>query len=430
MSSPLNTCLIGVDGWADVHYSDLLRQQAKGAVRILGATIINAPDVPEKCARLRAVGCELFNDYKVMIDCLGAKTDLCFIPTGIHFHAPMTIAALRSGANVYVEKPAAATIQDVRAMQQCEEETGRFVAVGYQTMYAREALWMKQAILDGKIGAIQSIKSRGLWPRFDTYYHRNNWAGRLRNGDAWILDSPFNNAIAHQLNMICFLAGLELERTAELESIQAELYRARNIESPDTACMRILTRAKVPLYFFVTHSSQGKIDPEITVQGERGSIRWTFSTAQLTVGSHTETIPCETHQELRDSVMARLFRRVKDPSTFVCNLDIAAAQTLCTNGAHDSSPVHLIGPEFVLREPASHASKTIVAGLDDVIECAFATGKLFSELGVPWARPGRVVSLVDYTWFPGNSANVSSIPEGARKMSLPLSGNPKTHVTG
>ena len=419
MSSPLNTCLIGVDGWADVHYSDLLRQQAKGAVRILGATVINAPDVPEKCACLRAVGCELFTDHKVMIDRLGVETDLCFIPTGIHFHAPMTIAALRSGANVYVEKPAAATIQDVRAMQQCEKETGRFVAVGYQTMYARETLWMKRAILDGKIGAIRSIKSRGLWPRPDSYYHRNNWAGRLRNGATWILDSPFNNAIAHQLNMICFLAGSELEQTADLESIQAELYRARDIESPDTACMRIMTRAKVPLYFFVTHSSQETIDPEIIVQGERGSIRWTFSTAQLTIGSQTETIPCETHQELRDSVMERLFRRVNDPSTFICNLDIAAAQTLCTNGAHDSSPVHLIGPEFVHHEPAGNATKTIVAGLDGIMECAFATGKLFSELGVPWARPGRVVSLVNYTSFPDNSRNVASVSAGARQTSLP-----------
>ena len=406
---PVNVCIIGVDGYGKYHYNDLIRQNERGAVRILGATVINQSEVPEKCAHLRALGCELFTDHRAMLERFGSQTDLCFIPTGIHLHAPMTMDALRAGTNVFVEKPAAATIQDVRAMQECERETGKFVAVGYQTMYARETFFMKRAILDGTLGKIRTIKCRGLWPRMDSYYARNGWVGRLRNKNGWILDSPFNNAIAHQLNMICFLAGADLEHTAQLESIQAELYRAREMESPDTACMRIVTREQLPLYFFVTHSSRGTLDPEIVVQGEKGSIRWTIRSFETEIDGKREKVQNEPFQDLRDSLVGQLLRRVKDPSTFICSLDIASAQTLCANGAHESSPVYPIDAQWISRVPAGDSVQTIVEGLDETIARAFEEEKLFSEIGVPWAQEGRVVPLAHYEHFP-QRASCSAVP--------------------
>lgn len=402
-----SACIIGIDGYGKYHYNDLIRKNAKGLVNILGATVINQPDLPDKCACLRSLGCELFTDYRSMLERFGSQTDICFIPTGIHLHAQMTIDALRAGANVFVEKPAAVTVQDVRAMQEVERETGRFVAVGYQTMYASETMKMKRAILDGKIGKVRSIKCRGLWPRLDSYYSRNGWAGRLRKGDTWILDSPFNNAIAHQLNMICFLAGTDLDHTANLESIQAELYRAHDIESPDTACMRILTREQLPLYFFVTHCSKGYLNPEIVVEGEKGSIYWTITKHRMDFAGQIEESQNQEFQDLRDSLTTQLFRRVKDPSTFICGLDIAVAQTICTNGAHDSSPVHPIDPKWISRVPEQDSIKTVIEGLDEVIERAFTEEKLFSELNVPWAHEGRVVPLAGYSWFPGGKRDAA-----------------------
>ncbi len=415
MNSPAklsNACIIGIDGYGKFHYNDLIRQNARGTVKILGATVINQPELPDKCACLRSIGCELFTDYREMLAQFGAQTDLCFIPTGIHLHAQMTIDALRAGANVFVEKPAAATVQDVLAMQKVERETGRFVAVGYQTMYARETLKMKRAILDGKLGKIRSIKSRGLWSRYDSYYARNGWAGRLRRGDTWILDSPFNNAIAHQLNMICFLAGTDLTHTANLASIQAELYRAHDIESPDTVAMRIMTKEGLPLYFYVTHCPKADLDPEIVIEGDKGRIYWNITRHWVEIDGKREDFKNEPFVELRDSLTQQLFRRVSDPSVFVCGLEIAKAQTVCTNGAHDSSEVHAIPAQFVTREPVKNAVeksvKTVVTELDEIIERAFNEEKLFSEIGVPWAQPGRIVSLENYTFFPGGKP--SAVP--------------------
>jgi hypothetical protein len=98
---------------------------------------------------------------------------------------------------------------------------------------------------------------------------------------------------------------------------------------------------------------------------------------------------------------ARMRQRIDDPQTLICDLGIAGTQTLAANGAHDSSPVHSIGREYLRRTAAEDSMRTVIAGVDEVIAQAFAEEKLFSELGVPWARPGRVVQLKEYELFPG-----------------------------
>lgn len=399
--APLRAALIGVSGFANVHFEMISNAIQQGELELLGATVINQAEESEKCTTIKNQGGKVYDDYRLMLQDLEGCIDLCFIPTGIHLHTPMTIAALKAGANVFVEKPAAATIQEVLAMQEAEKRSNRFVAVGYQTMYAPETLWMKEAILQGKIGKVRSIKCRGLWPRFDSYYTRNNWAGRLRVGNDWMLDSPFNNAIGHQLNMICFLAGQEMAKSAEIANIQAELYRARPIESTDTACIRITTTQGTPLYFFVTHSSEAIINPEITIIGESGEIHWTFNKATMRTsnGVNAET-QCESSATLRTKIISHLIQRINEPSTFVCGLDIASAQTLCVNGAHESSAIYTIPEAHISRSIVDGEIKVTVAELDSIIEKAFLEEKLFSELNVPWAQPGDLIDLRDYKFFP------------------------------
>lgn len=401
----ITACLIGVSGFGNVHYQDLVRAVERGEVRLLGAAVINQEEEAEKCQHLRSIGCEIFTDFMQMLEHFHGQCDICFIPTGIPLHTPMTLAALRAGAHVFVEKPVAATIQDVLAMRACSGETGRFVAVGFQTMYAHETFWMKRAILEQQIGKLQSIKCYALWPRLDDYYARNGWAGRLQIHGAWVLDSPFSNAVSHQLNMLCFLAGSELTRSATLRSVEAELYRGHVIESTDTACIRVTTEADVPLYFYVTHCSVQQAGPEIIVRGERGSIHWTTDRVAITRADGThEEMDCDTGLKLRDRLMKHLYSKVADPQSFVCDLDIAGAHVLTVNGAHESSPIHQLEPTLLQRFEEAGSIKTVVEGIDDVIQQAFTQEKLFSELGVPWARPGNVVSLVNYTHFPASES--------------------------
>lgn len=220
----------------------------------------------------------------------------------------------------------------------------------------------------------------------------------------WVLDSPFNNAVAHQFNMICFLAGTELTRSASLQSVEAELYRAHSIESPDTACLRVTTRENVPLYFLVTHCSESLFGPEIIVRGDRGHIRWTTDRVSIErADGSSEERECETGEHLRDSILAHLFKRLEDPQAFICDLSIAGTHTLSINGAHESSAIHELDAALIRRFPEEGSIKTVISGIDDVIAQSFAQEKLFSELAIPWARKGEVISLEGYSTFPRSS---------------------------
>lgn len=403
----IKTAIIGVSGFGNVHYNDLILYQGKGLLEISAATIINQDEEAEKCSKLRALGCKIYTDYVQMLKDFKGKIDICFIPTGIPLHKPMCIAAMESGANVFVEKPLAATVQEVNDMKKVQVSTGKFAAVGYQTMYTPENMRMKNTVCSGKLGKIKSVKCCALWPRAESYYSRNNWAGRLKiKGDVWVLDSPFNNALAHQLNQICFYAGKEIAKSAEIKSIQAELYRGNKIESTDTACMRIITKEDIPLYFILTHACETSFGPELVITGEKGEIKWNMARTLITVSGKTEEIVCRKGPEMRECIMNSLISRLNDKNTFICDLDIAGTQTLCVNGAHDSSEINQLDSSLrysiTVKDGYTQAESTqhVIKGIDAVVFESFEKEKLFSELGVPWAVKGKIVSLENYNHFP------------------------------
>jgi len=399
----LNVCLIGVSGFGNTHYEWLIDEVSRSTAKLLAATVINQDEEADKCAYMRSLGAEIFTDYTEMLAKHGKQSDICFIPTGIHLHAPMTIDGLRAGTNVFVEKPVAATIQEVRAMKTAQDQTGRFVAVGYQSMYAVDIGAMKRKIIEGALGKILAVKCRGLWPRNDAYYSRNNWAGKLKANGAWVLDSPFNNALAHYLNLICFLGGSSFEKSARIKSVQAELYRGNEIESADTAAMRIVTETDLPLYFFVSHCTKKFDGPEIVVRGERGVMTWNFHNS-LNIDysdGRTESLECDDLAKIRPKIFDALARRAAGEDAFICDLNIAGTQTLCVNAAHQATPIRTVESEFISREPLEGSTKTVITGVDEAIDRGFDEEKLFFPLGVPWAHEAEVFSVESFETFEG-----------------------------
>src|SRR5690606_3088229 len=102
----IKVALIGVSGFAMFHYVNLMELAESGQICLVAATIINPDQEAAKCRSLLAIGAEIFEDYQTMLTTWEGRIDLCVIPTAIHQHAPMTIAALAAGCNVLVEKPA------------------------------------------------------------------------------------------------------------------------------------------------------------------------------------------------------------------------------------------------------------------------------------------------------------------------------------
>ena len=131
------------------------------------------------------------------------------------------------------------------------------VAIGYQWSFSPAIQRLKGDIAAGVFGAPKRLKTIVLWPRDETYYSRNRWAGKQRDeaGNP-IFDSPVSNACAHYLHNMLYVLGDAVDRSAIPSRVSAELYRAHPIENYDTAALRCWTDRGVEILFIVSHATR------------------------------------------------------------------------------------------------------------------------------------------------------------------------------
>lgn len=385
--------MIGVTGYGGTHLKALKALGERGAVRIRAAAVINREEAEEICQALEAEGCTIYPDYESLLTGERGKLDLCCIPTGIAWHCRMTVDALRAGCHVLVEKPVAGTVAEVDEMIRTRNETGKQVFVGFQDLFLEQMVALKQSILSGDYGALESIRIWASWPRTSAYYGRNNWAGRLRNEAGWIYDSPANNALSHYLMAGLFLAGRELDTAASPVQMEAELYRAQAIESFDTMSAWFARDDGVRLFYAVTHSGNENIGPRVELRFREGQVVW--QGGKLSVnreGGAAQEIPMSADACSRERMMDVVVRSIVAGKTLGgCSLEMAREHTRLINALHDYVAITPVAGQYLERHESGGVVQTSIRDIIPAVQRCADEGKLLSECGVPWAgRPTRV----------------------------------------
>lgn len=137
-------------------------------------------------------------DYREILD--RKDVDAVIVATPDHWHAPIALAAMDKGKDVYLEKPMCHTVDEVKALIDTVRETKRIVQVGSQTTSGDQWWKARKAIADGMLG--QHLMSQGS-------YHRNsvegewNWkidpnAGPDKKGEDYIDWKTFVQASANK----------------------------------------------------------------------------------------------------------------------------------------------------------------------------------------------------------------------------------------
>jgi predicted dehydrogenase len=389
--------LIGVSGYGTI-YHQLLRTAAKEhRVRFVAAVIINPAQVADAVAELQAGGTTIYASAEEFFAMESGKIDLCMIPTGIQWHARLTIAALHAGMNVLVEKPLAGSLADTAAMRQAEVATGRWVAVGFQDVYANEARRLKERILSGAIGRLQEIRMIGLWPRPRAYFARNHWAGRIEADGAAVLDSPLNNAFAHFVNLGLFFAGPSADTSASVRIDSAELLRAHPIEMFDTAVIRGVSPEGVRFWLGFSHATRETRQPEIHLEGDTGSAEWQHEgdCEIVSADGSREIIPLPDAVACRETMFDLVLSRLRDPGAFVCTTVIAEQHVRLIEAVQSSGKIRTIADEFIDWIPnASTGDETpAVRGLEAALERAMHQDSPLSSV-VSLTRSPSVPSFV------------------------------------
>jgi predicted dehydrogenase len=300
------------------------------------------------------------------------------------------------------------------------DRAGRFAAVGYQWSFMNCIQTLKTDIRAGFLGKPRRFKSLCLWPRDESYYGRNDWAGLVRDGEGrWVLDSPANNAMAHFLHNMLFCLGEEAGVSANPIRVQAEAYRANPIENYDTAGLRIETEGGVEVFLIVSHAVPEDVGPVFSFEFDGGKVEYAGGlspiTARLNDGSIKEYGTPEREEHFRKlwtciaavegsaagSGAASSGAFAEAGLAIPCGLEAARAQTLCVNGAQESIVSPCDFPEAIIRETGAAGRRLRwVEGLDSALRECFVKALFPSELGIPWARPGENVDLTGYNRFP------------------------------
>jgi predicted dehydrogenase len=390
--------VVGMGGFARIYHEDTKEIEQEGLGRQVAQVAIPADqrDFADELAGMQQRGIRVFASLRQMLAEMRAEIDLVCIPTGIPLHRPMAIAALEAGCNVLVEKPAAGSIQDVDAMLAAEAHSPGFCAVGYQHVYNPDYRRVKEWVCSGKLGRVRQIRAFGCWPRDPSYYGRNGWAGKLAVADTWVLDAPHNNALAHAVNAMCFMASAKEGKALQPVNVQAELYRANAIESADTVCMRVQTDEEVEVFFVVSHCTEKNVDPVYIVSGEKAELELKYNgdtTVRWSDGSEEHYAASAGERQ----VFANVLATIAGEAELMCPLELARAQTLCTCGSFESAPILEI-PEELRR--VEEDGRIVVDGMTELVMRAWREAALFSELDGAWASAGQQVDMDSYAYFP------------------------------
>ena len=355
----------------------------------------------ERVADLKARGVTVYDDYGSMID--AADLDGVWLPVPIALHVPFAERALKAGVAVMVEKPVAGTVDELDRLIAARDAAGLPVLVGFQDIYAPQTLPMKRRLLAGELGEVEAATLRFVSPRNLHYFTRNDWAGSLRRHDTWTLDSPVNNAMAHFVNLMLFLLGPSEEQSAALTAIEAELYRAADIENYDTASLRVHLDGGPSLLVLMSHAAAKGDGPAMHIHGTEASIDRDFRRFGFTRrGAPRQDI--EDVEDFRFNMLEAFTRAIRglDQRTAVATLEVARAHTLVVNGASQASPVRPIPPSFVETVGEDGGQVQTIPGLIEAFRHGADQNQMLHESGqLGFTAPAGRLDLAGYDHFAG-----------------------------
>lgn len=370
----LSVGLIGVGGFGVSHLKALSQLEAEGLVRL----VCVADPAVERLAgtrhRLESGDIRWHTDYRNLLE-RESTLDAVAIAAPIHLHYEIAAAAIARGLFVYLEKPPVPLIQQLNEL--IALDVHKRVVVGFQLINSDPIQQLKRWRVRGELGDIQSVRVQGCSPRSAEYYTRTPWAGKMMFDGKPVFDGPATNALSHWLHNIMYLTAQRRDEFDLPTVIEAELSRAKVIESYDTVCLRGRLESGADFHYAVTHATETPSPCRLEIIGSKGRA-WVVENqaqAENNLGLPATVALCP------DSFLEswREFVRFAcgETSRAATHLQDTRGYVLTTNAAWISSG------------GVQNIDNTV--GLADLIENSGREGRLFSEMDISWAQKSTAI---------------------------------------
>jgi predicted dehydrogenase len=182
------TALIGCGWWGNNILGEAL---ASGACRVVGLCDVDQRFLGRTLERVKKETSDApktYRDFRELLD--QEKPDLAIVATPDHWHPLQTIAAVKAGAHVYVEKPIGHTIREGRAMVNAARAAGRVVQVGTHRRVSPHNVAGRDFIRSGRAGKIGMIRAFVHYGGGPEKPRRNTEAPRELDWDLWCGPAP------------------------------------------------------------------------------------------------------------------------------------------------------------------------------------------------------------------------------------------------
>ncbi len=395
--------LVGASGHGLWHRRVITPLHAAGRLELVALVDVRpvqpAPDAP------LPPGALLFTDHRAML--AAVRPDVVIICTPPHTHLPIALDALRSGADLLLEKPPVLSLAEHQRLTEAVTASGRACQVGFQALASAALTELTAALADGCLGAVTGISTVASWQRTDGYYTRAPWAGRRTLNGHPVLDGALVNPLAHAVMQALAVAEAAVDAgrlvgpavtagrlvgPARPVLVELERYRTRPIEVDDTASLRVTLAAGLPVVAAVTLAGEEFIPGEVIVHGTAGRAVLEYPTDRLSLPADPEprVVPD------RVSLLENLLDHRRDPANvpLIVPLSRTAGFTSVLEAVHTGAQPVLISGDRVVASGLAAERVLTIRGVNAVLRRAAEQGALLSELGVPWAVTPQVTALV------------------------------------
>lgn len=233
----------------------------KGTYRVVGACDL----IPERRRKFedRYPGATAYNSYRDLV--ADSAVELVVVASRSCDHAVHTIAALKAGKSVFVEKPMSDTYADAGKMKRAADRSRGKLYVRHNRRLDPDFLHVREIVKSGILGKVFEIKLRR-----NSYERRNDWQTLLRFGGGQLL-----NWGAHIIDhALCLLNSPCVDLWSDLRRVAA----AGDAEDH----IRIIFRGENGRVVDMEISGGSAIsEPEYLVSGSKGALKCSGNRMEL-----------------------------------------------------------------------------------------------------------------------------------------------------
>lgn len=156
-STKYRTAIIGAGWWGNNILRCAMESQECKVVAVCDVDERAIAATQQEIRKLSNDTPNTYRDYREML--AKEKPEICIVATPDHWHALPTIAALKAGAHVYVEKPISHTLREGSAMVKAARATQRHVQVGTHRRMSPHCISGMDFLKSGKVGKIGMVRA-------------------------------------------------------------------------------------------------------------------------------------------------------------------------------------------------------------------------------------------------------------------------------